>query len=251
MMKIKRRTLRRILICICVAVAVVILVFAVRGVKGLIGGGTDTSAGVEYIRKEEAGDISAIEQKIALLEQQSAGEEDTRSMKEKFSGAVVIGDSIAMGFAEYDILNASSVAAEIGVHLTEMDEIIAKVKDLSPSIIFLATGSNDVTATNGDTEKFISQYKDVIAQLEKEVPDAHIFVNAIFPVQDKAVEKEPELKDIADYNTALKEMCDSKSIGFIDNTEIVSEEYFEPDGVHFKASFYTIWAERMAEVASL
>ncbi len=250
-MKINQRTKKKLIIAACAAAAVIVMVFAWRGVRGLFRGETDTSAGVEYIKKEESGDISAIEAKIDLLEKQDAGEGDERSIKEKFSGAVVVGDSITQGFTEYDVLNASSVAAEIGVHLTQMEGLIAKVKELSPGIIFLALGSNDVMATNGDTEKFISQYQELINQFQKEVPDAHIFVNAIFPVQDKAIEKEPELKDIAEYNSALKELCDSKTIGFIDNTEIVSEEYFEQDGVHFKASFYPIWAERMAEVASL
>ena len=250
-MKINQRTKKKLIIAACAAAAVIVMVFAWRGVRGLFRGETDTSAGVEYIKKEESGDISAIEAKIDLLEKQDAGEGDERSIKEKFSGAVVVGDSITQGFTEYDVLNASSVAAEIGVHLTQMEGLIAKVKELSPGIIFLALGSHDVMATNGDTEKFISQYQELINQFQKEVPDAHIFVNAIFPVQDKAIEKEPELKDIAEYNSALKELCDSKTIGFIDNTEIVSEEYFEQDGVHFKASFYPIWAERMAEVASL
>ena len=250
-MKINQRTKKKLIIAACAAAAVIVMVFAWRGVRGLFRGETDTSAGVEYIKKEESGDISAIEAKIDLLEKQDAGEGDERSIKEKFSGAVVVGDSITQGFTEYDVLNASSVAAEIGVHLTQMEGLIAKVKELSPGIIFLALGSNDLIATNGDTEKFISQYQELINQFQKEVPDAHIFVNAIFPVQDKAIEKEPELKDIAEYNSALKELCDSKTIGFIDNTEIVSEEYFEQDGVHFKASFYPIWAERMAEVASL
>ena len=250
-MKINQRTKKKLIIAACAAAAVIVMVFAWRGVRGLFRGETDTSAGVEYIKKEESGDISAIEAKIDLLEKQDAGEGDERSIKEKFSGAVVVGDSITQGFTEYDVLNASSVAAEIGVHLTQMEGLIAKVKELSPGIIFLALGSNDVMATNGDTEKFISQYQELINQFQKEVPDAHIFVNAIFPVQDKAIEKEPELKDIAEYNSALKELCDSKTIGFIVNTEIVSEEYFEQDGVHFIASFYPIWAERMAEVASL
>ena len=236
---------------ICAAAAMLVFILAARPIRSLFGGEADTSAGVEYIKQEEAGDISAIEAKIDLLERQDAGENDERSIKEKFSGAVVIGDSVALGFEEYDVLNASSVAAEIGVHLTQMDELIAKVKDLSPGIIFIAMGSNDVTATNGDTEEFISRYQDVIDQLQKEVPDAHIFVNAVFPVQDKAVEEEPGLANIADYNAALKEMCNSKTIGFIDNTQIVSEEYFEPDGIHFKAAFYPVWAQRMAEVASL
>lgn len=250
-MKIKQKTKRNVLVGVCAAAAVLLLVFGVRTAVMFLGKGTDTSAGVEYIKKEEAGDISSIEKKIALLEQQDAGEEDIRSIKEKFSGSAVIGDSIAQGFAEYDILNGSSVAAQIGVHLTEMDPLIEKVRDLSPTVIFVATGPNDVTATEGDTEKFIAQYQEVITRLQEEVPNAHIFVNGIFPVQEKAVEKEPQLANIESYNTVLKEMCDSRSIGFIDNEEILSDEYYESDGMHFKASFYTIWAERMAEVASL
>ena len=184
-MKINQRTKKKLIIAACAAAAVIVMVFAWRGVRGLFRGETDTSAGVEYIKKEESGDISAIEAKIDLLEKQDAGEGDERSIKEKFSGAVVVGDSITQGFTEYDVLNASSVAAEIGVHLTQMEGLIAKVKELSPGIIFLALGSNDVMATNGDTEKFISQYQELINQFQKEVPDAHIFVNAIFPVQDK------------------------------------------------------------------
>lgn len=249
--KIKNATKRKLLIGVSAVIVIVVCVLIARGVRGIISGRVDTSAGVEYIRQEEEGNISEIEAKIALLEKQEAGENDERSIKEKFSGSVVVGDSIAEGFAEYVILNASSVVTKIGVHLTEMDELVKQVKKLSPGTIFLALGENDVTATAGDIEKFISQYEDLIAELQKEVPDAHIFVNAIFPVQDKAVKKEPELKDIAEYNAALKELCDNKTIGFIDNTEIVEQKYYEPDGVHFTAAFYPVWAERMAEVASL
>ena len=81
---------------------------------------------------EEAGSVAEIEDKINLLEQQertTAGDsEDTRSVKEKFSGAVVIGDSVAQGFSEYDILNTSSVVSKIGVHLYEADELVTRAR---------------------------------------------------------------------------------------------------------------------------
>lgn len=249
--KIKRRTKRRIVLGVCIVAAVAVLIFIIQGVRGLLHRGADTSAGVEYIEKEEAGDITAIEEKISLLEKQDGSGEDGRSIKEKFAGAVVLGDSVAEGFAEYDILNASSVAAEIGVHLDELDEQISKVKELSPSILFLYLGMNDVTATNGDVDRFISEYKSVLTQIKEEVPDAHIFVNSIFPVQEKALEEEPLLEKIPEYNDALKELCDSQTVAFIDNTDLVSEQYYEQDGIHFKADFYPVWAEHMAEVASL
>ena len=88
-------------------------------------------------------------------------------------------------------------------------------------------------------------------QIQEEIPDAHIFVNSVFPVQEKALTEEPELADIASYNEVLKTMCSDLQIGYIDNTEIVEEQYYEEDGIHFKAEFYPVWADRMAEVAAL
>ena len=38
---------------------------------------------------------------------------------------------------------------------------------------------------------------------------------------------------------------------FLDNTSLVSDTYYEEDGIHFKADFYPIWLKRMAEVATL
>src|SRR5699024_700681 len=153
--------------------------------------------------------------------------------------------------AEFDVLNVSNVKAQIGAHLTQMDEQIEEAKSVSPLVVFISIGENDVTATNGDTELFIEQYTEVLDQISKELPEANIFVNSIFPVQQKAIDKEPKLADIPAYNEALSGLCESREIGFIDNTELVQDQYYEPDGQHFVADFYPLWAEHMAEVAAL
>ena len=106
-------------------------------------------------------------------------------------------------------------------------------------------------STAGDTDQFLEEYETLVDQLREEVPNAHIYVNSIFPVTDSAVKKEPELAQISEYNTALKGMCDEMQVGFIDNTELVEDQYYEEDGVHFKAEFYPIWAERMADGGSI
>lgn len=251
-MKMKKQTKKMILLAVCAVLAASLLLLVVQGVRRLFYKKADTSAGLEYIKQEENGNIAEIEEKISALEKKdSEGQEDVRSFKEKFTGAVVVGDSITQGFLDYDILNASSVVAKIGVHLTQLDEQIKQVKELSPSIIFLSLGMNDVTSTNGNTEQFVKQYTAVLEKLKKEVPEAHIFVNSIFPVQEKAIKEEPPLAKIAEYNAALKKLCDKKRIGYIDNTDLVTEASYEQDGVHFKASFYPIWTEQMAEVAGL
>ena len=41
-----------------------------------------------------------------------------------------------------------------------------------------------------------------------------------------------------------------KDITFVIN-KALEDEYYEEDGIHFKANFYPIWAEKMAEVATL
>ena len=234
----------------CAAVLILLVILAAWGIRQLVTPKVDTEQGLSYIRAAESEDITTIEQKINQLERQDGGE-DSRSYKEKFASSIVMGDSIAEGFSEYDVLNASSVVSKIGVHLYELEEQVQQAADLNPQVIFLALGMNDVIATAGDTDQFLEQYEAVVAQLREAVPNAHIYVNSIFPVQDSAIEKEPELAQISEYNTVLRQMCDDLQLGFIDNTDLVQDKYYEEDGVHFKAEFYPLWADRMAEVAAL
>lgn len=250
MKRINKRKKRLLLIGACAAVLILLVILAAWGIRQLVTPKVDTEQGLSYIRAAESEDITTIEQKINQLERQDGGE-DSRSYKEKFASSIVMGDSIAEGFSEYDVLNASSVVSKIGVHLYELEEQVQQAADLNPQVIFLALGMNDVIATAGDTEQFLEQYEAVVAQLREAVPNAHIYVNSIFPVQDSAIEKEPELAQISEYNTVLRQMCDDLQLGFIDNTDLVQDQYYEEDGVHFKAEFYPMWADRMAEVAAL
>lgn len=250
MKRINKRKKRLLLIGACAAVLILLVILAVWGIRQLVTPKVDTEQGLSYIRAAESEDITTIEQKINQLERQDGGE-DSRSYKEKFASSIVMGDSIAEGFSEYDLLNASSVVSKIGVHLYELEEQVQQAADLNPQVIFLALGMNDVIATAGDTDQFLEQYEAVVAQLREAVPNAHIYVNSIFPVQDSAIEKEPELAQISEYNTVLRQMCDDLQLGFIDNTDLVQDQYYEEDGVHFKAEFYPLWADRMAEVAAL
>src|SRR5699024_9213361 len=112
MIKIKRRTKRYLIISGMIAAVIILAVLIVQVVGSLVRRDTDTSASLEYIKQEESGSVAEIEAKINLLEKQDGEEgEDTRSIREKFNGAVVVGDSIAQGFTEFDVLNTSSVVS--------------------------------------------------------------------------------------------------------------------------------------------
>ena len=70
-------------------------------------------------------------------------------------------------------------------------------------------------------------------------------------MQEKAYEENPAFEQIGEYNAALEQLCDSRQVGYIDNTGIVEDQYYEEDGIHFNRSFFSVWAENMAEVAAL
>lgn len=252
-MKRRSRKIRRNLILGAAAVVLLILILTlVHGIGSLMNRSVDTSEGVNYIKKKEKEDLTEIETQIEKLEQQeSTGDEGSRGLKEKFANTVVMGDSIPQGFADYNVLNSSNVTAKIGAHLTQLDDQIKAAKKMNPTIVFLSIGENDVTSTDGDVDLFIKQYKEVIDEISAEMPEASIFINSIFPVQEKALKKEPELEKIPDYNQALSDLCKKLSLGYIDNSDLVQDKYYEDDGQHFKYDFYPVWAEHMAEVAAL
>ena len=116
-------------------------------------------------------------------------------------------------------------------------------------MVFVSYGMNDVINTNGDTDTFIKQYKELIAKIQKEVPDTKILINSIFPVRQSAIAEKPALANISKYNEALQKMCDELQIAYVDNTDLVKDEYYDEDGIHFVSEFYPIWADHMVEVS--
>ena len=219
--------------------------------------GTDkvnTSAGVKAIKKLEKADVSEVETKISNIEKeekQATEDWQNRPLSEKFAHAVILGDSITTGFTVYDVLDTSKVVAEKGMHLDQTGDLIRTAAELKPEVLFLALGLNDISGTDGDTDAFIEKYKAVLANVREQMPDAVLYINCVLPVSAQKEEEEPVYAKIPDYNTALKAMCDEEEITFIDNTEIVKDEYYEQDGEHMKAEYYPIWAEHMAEVAGI
>ena len=237
-----------------------VIILAAEAISNIGNQKIDTAEGLEIIQKAESGDITVIENKIAGLEAIAVDVDDddevidTRSLKEKFDSSVIMGDSIAMGFSEYGVLNSSSVIAEIGARIGDkasVKEQIEKAKEMNPQMLFLCYGINDIKDSNTMITEFLSSYKEIIVYIQKELPNTKIFVNSIFPVENSAVAEDEKLGEIEQYNEKLREICDNKQIAFLDNTELVSSQYYEEDGIHFVPEFYDKWAKEIVEVAEL
>ena len=233
---------------ILMEIAGTVVVLTVIVSIGLSHLGTDkvnTSAGVKAIKKLEKADVSEVETKISNIEKeekQATEDWQNRPLSEKFDKTFE---------DEIEELDTSKVVAEKGMHLDQTGDLIRTAAELKPEVLFLALGLNDISGTDGDTDAFIEKYKAVLANVREQMPDAVLYINCVLPVSAQKEEEEPVYAKIPDYNTALKAMCDEEGITFIDNTEIVKDEYYEQDGEHMKAEYYPIWAEHMAEVAGI
>lgn len=250
-----RKDVRKIVIGGACVLTGVVLIFGIKkGITVLRTEKTETKKGVEVIRKMEQADISQIEGKILELERsemEANPELYSQSMKARFSNALVLGDSITEGFVEYDFLRESSVIAELGMKVTDVTEKLDTIRTLNPQTIFLAYGMNDIAVTGGDANVFKENYREVLQKIRKILPDVEIYMNSIFPVQQAKIDAAPAYASLESFNQALRELAEEEAVTFIDNTGIVKEEYYEPDGVHLTSEIYPLWLVNMAEVAGL
>ena len=157
-----------------IAGAVVVLTVIVS--IGLSHLGTDkvnTSAGVKAIKKLEKADVSEVETKISNIEN-------------GYTNYLFLGDSITEFYnldnyyGDYKIVNS-------GVCGNQTDDILNDLKKrayvYNPSTIFLLIGTNDLEhkKTVEDTQKNI---KEIVNKLNKNLPNAKIYLESIYPVND-------------------------------------------------------------------
>lgn len=219
----------------------------------------DTKKGTEILKTMDAMDVSKADKKIKELEaQEREAEQDAEEQpaSEKFTDCLVMGDSITQGLYEYGVLDQANVQADRGAGVSVGDneklaDHIARAKEMKPSVLFLSYGMNDVGAQNGDADGFIKAYRPVIRDLKKSLPDTKIYVNSILPAAQTAIDQNSVYAEIPKFNQKLKELCEKEKITFIDNTDLVKQEYYAGDGIHMSTGYYKEWVNHMAEVAEL
>jgi hypothetical protein len=222
-----------------------LIVMLVEMISSLARQPFDVSEGLEVLYQLENADISRIENRIAELEGQEmeAGLTETLSLREFFAGIVVMGDSIADGLLANDVLNPSSVVSALGVQVTGtgMELEIERLAELNPRIVFLSYGANDVLAGHVTTERFIQAYGELIDGIVMALPDTTIIINGILPLRYDVLGSGA----VEEFNEALFDLAYRRQIAFLVHSELVREDLYEADGIHFTSEFYVRWAESM------
>ena len=218
---------------------------------------------VERLKQLETADISGIEEQLRTLSEKDkpntpSGTEGVLGdiltdvqIKQAFQGTVIVGDSITASISEYGFLDTDVVVAKLGLRIDAADSQISTAISLNPSTFFLAFGANDLEIYNGDPTGFIDAYQTQIDKIKSALPGTAIYINSILPIQQSAIDASPALAYYDTFNQALISFCEENGCTFIDDTFLVDDSMYEPDGEHMVYNYYPKWLTYMAERAGL
>lgn len=217
------------------------------------------SQGISYLQSLEAQDPDTVDNVLKQQRLQHLQEMRDERMRQLESGEisvwslfedyVLLGDSRAVGFSFYGFLPEERVLAESGATILHLEEHIPDIVALNPSNIFLCYGLNDLSLGVWPTpEDYVTQFSDIIHQIQTQLPDANIYISSILPARDPAFQRSSEWYNIPQYSQAVSEMCDTIShCYYVDNNETADEyaSLWESDGIHVQKDFYPHWAANL------
>lgn len=229
----------------------------------------DVSEGVKILKQLEEADTAEVDAKIQALgvpdSEDASGEdgggqssdaaddaisgEDIVPM-EHFRGSVVLGDSIAEELSAYEILDESVVVAKIGVSIPNAGELVDKAVGLNPQNLFIAFGSNDVQTTGEMRRCFVRITKGCLMESKKDF-QIQRFMSRMLRLCRTGCWRVSVFQVIPQFNEVLRQLCEEEGVTFIDNSELLSDELYEQDGIHFRPEYHRKWAIHMIQVAGL
>jgi len=170
-----------------------------------------------------------------------------------FNTSVVLGDSITEGLSAYGYLNSDQVFCKIGGSILNGDSMFKSAAATYPRFAFFSFGMNDMGNYRGNADNFISKYEKLLKNFKKTSPKTRFFINSISTPSDEALSHNKSLKNYKKFNQALRKMCSSMNITYIDNSYILDEnsKLYAGDGIHVNTGYYPLWLNNMILKAGL
>ena len=150
-------------------------------------------------------------------------------------------------------LKEDQVYCEIGGSVMNGSDIVRQAAMTKPKTAFFSYGTNDLGMYSGNAEAFTEKYSSVIKTFMEISPDTEIYVNSIAKPSDAKIASGGYFYKWEEFNEAIKDMCDSLGIEYIDNTEILKEhaDLYAGDGIHVSTTYYPYWMDNMIRKGKL
>ena len=123
------------------------------------------------------------------------------------------------------------------------------LKAMGAKKVFITLGVNDIGATEST---IASNYKKLIAAIKEELPNAQLYMLAVFPMTERKESSSRSNKVIDSLNWTLLKLAMSEDMTFIDFTcalknddNALNKEYSSDDYVHLNNDGYAVWTKQM------
>ena len=217
----------------------------------------DLNAALKQQRKDElkakqgilVEDLEAEKQKILAM---TDADWNAAAFVRWFENTAIVGDSIIRQVRLFHLLDAP-VFAEGGIHLSVELSLLDEIEAAKPSVIFLCFGMNDVGVFQDRVSMYVERYSKVIRRLQRNLPEAVIYVHATLPVTEACVREDSDYQYIGAYNEAMKAACPELGAYFIDSAFLLEArpDFYSSDGRHPNRIYYPLWLTYLADITGL
>ncbi len=185
---------------------------------------------------------------------------------EYFADAAFIGNSLTEGLFMYtDIDDQADGFYTVGLNVSsaQSDAFVDDTYTLDQALtwkdyrkVYVMMGLNEVGWP--DVDSFISEYTSLLHQVERDCPEARIYVQSILPVSAARSSEGDSINNsnIRRFNEKIQEMAENNNWTYLNVWEAIADEDGElpsdaaSDGVHFGPEYMEIWLRYLREHAS-
>lgn len=178
-------------------------------------------------------------------------DKEISKLQSQYANYLFLGDSITY---YYDLnsyyKDLPVINSGISGDTTEdiLNDLTNRAYVYNPSKVFLLIGTNDLNDDIG-VDEVVSNIKAIITDINKNEPQAEIYVESIYPVNyntNRRMVGSRNNEDIMKINNSIKEYCNNNSYTYIDIYDLLSDEdgnlkeEYSGDGLHLNGDGYNV-----------
>lgn len=165
-----------------------------------------------------------------------------------FGNSITHGGKFDQAFTDMKVCNLGYPSDD----LAGMRKRISQVVALHPRKVFIMGGTNNLGRI--EHTSFEQQYKELIIEIKKQLPETSVFVQSILPYNSnvcKANNKVDRKRATIEANSVIENIAVSEGLKYIDLYSLYTDydgqmnRILTSDGIHLKEEAYNIWYEEI------
>ncbi|HHM21652.1 MAG TPA: GDSL family lipase [Bacteroidetes bacterium] len=167
----------------------------------------------------------------------------------KDSAIVFLGNSLT-AYGEWAELMADARVVNRGIpgdHCDGVRQRLGDIARLHPQKVFLMIGINDLAFHPPET--VLVKYEKLLAALARHLPDTAIYLQSVFPVNNRVSPTPINNSDVRQLNEGIRRLAAQYQMNFLDTHPILADAdgnlhaKFTLDGIHLNGRAYRKWKD--------